>query len=235
VLQSPGIRSCWQVDGQWAGLHIGPFSASLDLLHPGAGLAEWHGLGDDSSAVRILAVEAPSFRPDQPAPLGEAFLRGNDLIAVYQEAAHWPVLVHGQWRALPTPEASEVLAAVELVVSVRTDRLEVRPELGVCAVLPAGETLPVEGLGCLIFRPRHRDWSYVEMAYPAESLVCESAQSDAVAGQARLRRGLFARPLEKGVLLRTRVRSVFVRRENDALVAATEYRALVCADPPLGT
>jgi len=39
--------------------------------------------------------------------------------------------------------------------------------------------------------------------------------------------------LEKGVLLRTRVRGAFLRREGDARLAAALYAAFAAADPPL--
>jgi hypothetical protein len=286
--------SPWHLDRHLAQLRIGPLSVDLDLLCLAAGLKNWHGLGQASTAIHILAVEAPMFpagerekgdgphlceAPSGPFrqmgtvpffPLVEAYLRGPDLIAVYRESSDWPVTLHGQWTAL-TPEApAQVLAAVELTLSVRTERLDARPELCVCGGLPAGDVFELsdpdsarfdpceprdaphsatsaEGPSCVLVRPHAGKWSYAEMVHPAATRApsggwsrsvpggSELTPAGAADGQVVLRHRLFERRLEKGVLLRTRIRGVFLPPENDALVAAAQYRAFACADPPLGT
>jgi len=45
---------------------------------------------------------------------------------------------------------------------------------------------------------------------------------------------LFARPLEKGVILRSRVRGLWVTRDRDVSVAAESYRRFAVSEPPLG-
>jgi hypothetical protein len=54
-------------------------------------------------------------------------------------------------------------------------------------------------------------------------------------GRVRIEHHLFAQALEKGVLLRARVRGVFLARDGDLQLAAEVYRAFAAAEPPLGT
>jgi hypothetical protein len=49
----------------------------------------------------------------------------------------------------------------------------------------------------------------------------------------RLRHRLLWQPLEKGVILRARVRGIFLPRQDDMRIAAACYRQFVVADPPL--
>ena len=51
----------------------------------------------------------------------------------------------------------------------------------------------------------------------------------------RIAHRLFRTNLEKGVILRARVRSVFLARRGDTAAAAQCYAAFATADPPLGT
>jgi hypothetical protein len=259
--------SPWHLDRHLAQLRIGPLSADLDLFCLAAGLKNWHGLGQASTAIHILAVEAPVFQAGDPL---EAYLRGPDLIAVYRESSDWPITLHAQWTALAPEALAPIVAAAELTLSVRTERLDARPELCVCGRLPAGDVFRLsdpdaarfdpceprdarlgaaasaDGPGCILVRPRAGQWSYAEMVHPAGTDLrsvpylpsvpgaSELTLAGAAEGQVVLRHRLFAQHLEKGVLLRTRVRGVFLPPENDAMVAAAQYRAFACADPPLG-
>jgi hypothetical protein len=189
------------------------------------------------------------------------------LIAVYRESSDWPVALHALWRVLTaegrlskasSEDPARFVAALEVTLSVWTERLETQPGLCVCGRFPAGDALflsdpgtarfepgkpfgppptatgSAEGPGCVLFRPRPGDWSYAEMVHPADFGGSELLQDDAAGGQLVLRHRLFARRLEKGVLLRTRARGVFLQRENDTVVAAAQYRAFASAEPPLG-
>lgn len=107
--------------------------------------------------------------------------------------------------------------------------------------------------GALIVRPSGIALSYVEMVHPADDLGTEWIDPTAPVGveagssfvsremgaaatpaAACARRRLFASSLEKGVLLRARVRGALVERDADADAAARLYEAFASADPPLG-
>jgi len=251
--------SLWRVENHLARLQIGPLQAILDLLNPAAGLSDWRGLGDALRAVHVLGIEAPSFPAGSQKVRGEAYVRGPDLMASFAESSDWPVCLHGQWKVPSGAEPPEVLAVVELIVSVRTELLDSRPELRVCSALAGGEvfrladsdaaafepwglagtaagrTLSAEGPGCLLFRPQSADVSYAEMVHPADFAGSELTQAEAPGGQVEIRHRLFVQRLEKGVLLRARVRGMFVAREKDAPLAAIQYRRFAGSEPVLGT
>jgi hypothetical protein len=208
-------------------------------------LVNWQGLGETAAAVRVLGIETPTFQAGGGDALVEAYLRGPDLIAVYRELPDWPIALQARWSGGWAGDRScGTLAIVELILSARTERLEARPELYVVSRLPLGDLLgvadagpPVEVAGpdWFLVRPRQGDWSYAEMAHPANLDGSEAVPPADPAGVVVLRHRLFAQRLEKGVLLRTRVRGVFQKSQNDAAVAAAEYWAFASADPPLGT
>jgi hypothetical protein len=234
-------------------------AARLDLTRPADGLLDiavgampWH-------ATRLLGVVVAPLPQDAADAPTESHVRGADLVVAYEASAHRPVRVDALWRAVAPAAGDQFLAAADLIVSVRTDLLDSRPELGVQSVLPAceivrltardpiaGEALPhpenapaafgrENGLGCLLFRPPGHDLSYAEMVHPADfqrdELHCGAPGSREV----RVVHQLFSMSLEKGVILRARVRGVFVPRRDDARIAAECYAAFAAADPPLGT
>ncbi len=238
--------SPWHLEHEVAQLRIGPLSAELDLRWPLAGLANWQGLGQSAAAVGVLGIETPTFLAGVRDALVEAYLRGPDLIAVYRELSGWPVMLQAQWTALtsdPAQDSAGPLATVELTLSVRTERLETRPDLCVVSRLPLGDLLavadaglPAETVGpaCVLAQPRQGDWSYAEMVHPADFGGTEAVPPADPAGVVVLHHRLFARCLEKGVLLRTRVRGVFLPRSDDFRQAAESSRVFFGMEPPLG-
>lgn len=255
---SPTSPSPWHLASHLAHLRIGRLGASLDLLRPAAGLADWHGLNSELPDFRILAMQLPSFRAGQPQALAEAYLRGRDLIAAYRATADWPVFLHATWRALPAGQPPGTLAAIDLIVTARTELPDARPAVSIRSVLPAAEvlrlseaqsaafepwgsgagparaTLPSDQPACVLFRPPSGHLSYAELAHPAEVAHSELTEEEGEGRQLAIRHRLFAQPLEKGVLLQARVRGLFVLRQNDASAVAMSYRAFVSAEPPLG-
>ncbi len=148
------------------------------------------------------------------------------------------------------------ILAIELLVSTQTSRLDSCPRLNVASELAAGEILrlidpqrreltPVAaqtskvtggGVNCHLFRLAGLPYSYIEMAEPA---AVESSTLDALGGgpsrQVRLCHRLFAERLEKGVILRARVRGVLVDRADDDTAALQHYQAFLRDDLPLTT
>ena len=136
--------------------------------------------------------------------------------------------------------------------------LDSRPDLAVQSVLAIRECLrlvnpaaprfqPVEvsqshaelawesGPGCLLFHLPQDDHSYVEMVHPADFQHDELASGPGGGLHVRASHRLFHDPLEKGVLLRGRVRGIFLPRCNDLAVAAQAYAEFAAEEPPLGT
>jgi hypothetical protein len=106
------------------------------------------------------------------------------------------------------------------------------------------------GLGCYRFPLADAEIDYVEIVHPADftssSLAaippadpgpapCSAPQSARMAGQMLLAHQLFVRPLEKGVILRSRVLGLFVPREAPQGNVAEYYRVFAAEAPPLTT
>ncbi|NIP86099.1 MAG: hypothetical protein GTO03_11250, partial [Planctomycetales bacterium] len=98
---------------------------------------------------------------------------------------------------------------------------------------PATSCGPETGPGCFLFRPADADFSYVEMIHPTDF---SSAQLSGGAGGgelAELRHVVIRRWMEKGVIVRARLRGAFVDRKDDTHRARRIYRDFCAAQIPL--
>lgn len=247
----------WQLENNHARLRREPFSARLDLLRPAEGLCQ---VGPEPAVfadAKLLGVEILSCVSGGTQPAIERHVRGDDLVVTYPESEAWQVHVDVLWRSPSLTQPDGVLAAVELIVSVRTQLLDSRPALRARSVLAADEMLrladasanrfrplvpkhtsrlgPAEGPGCLLFRRSGGRMSYAEMIHPAD--FHRDDLSGGVPGDPPLqvRHRLFPQGLEKGVILRARLRGIFCPRQDDTRIVADAYRAFASADPPLGS
>ncbi len=249
----------WELDHERACLRLERLSARLATARPDRGLydvrVETHAIGE----AQLLGLAFPSLAEGEARCSLECHQRGRDLIAAYPESSSWPVCVDIIWRAMSPTEAPDVLAGVDVIVSVRTALLDSWPELAVRSRLAAAEVLRLadvettqfESCGgvpgpqlvldaaagpCLfVFRMSDSPFSYAEMTHPADfqgTVLAPAAESPAIV---ETRHRLFAERLEKGVILRGRVRGVVVNRARDLQIAAACYAAFAAADPPLGT
>ena len=114
-------------------------------------------------------------------------------------------------------------------------------EFAVCSAPSDGQNAfePDSGPGCFLFRGAghlsHLDLSYLEMVHPAD-FRHSKLTGDAVTGGWRLEHRLFETALgglEKGVILRSRLRGMFIPRCEDQAIALAEYRRFVASEPPL--
>lgn len=78
------------------------------------------------------------------------------------------------------------------------------------------------------YRPAGRSWSYVEMTHPADCvrIIAQCERASVSWGF-----GLFGLDIEKGVILRGRVRAAFIPRHRDTDQATRLFRQFV-AEPP---
>jgi len=158
-------------------------------------------------------------------------------------------------------DKSEV-GAIDLQVSVQTDVLDASPRVSTRSVLacdrafrllsPRSAALklatidPAAGISlvpdgsptCLIFPLRGGEDMYVEMVHPADFRQCQISQRDE---NAIVEHCLFAeKDLEKGVIMRARVRGLLIRPSAAGegpveAIAAEAYARFVEAPPPLTT
>jgi hypothetical protein len=175
--------------------------------------------------------------------LEDCYLRGTDLVAVYTQAAQRSQRTQVYWRhkeMIATTNSAEKIFGVEMVVSVQTDLLDSLPELETQTTLVAKEVLqitdledltavslredrtllPDQGPCCIVLRLNDSQLSYVEME-PAQDF--RELRVRHTSDQVSLRHRLFPQRLEKGVILRARVRGLFVPRGNDLQSAADFY------------
>ena len=247
----------WQRTGHSVILQFGEMRAAVDLAQPRHGLGDPVVAGQNLATARLLGVATSPKANAADAGLIEDHVRGSDLAVAYEESEQPSMRVDVLWRATPPSAMDRFLAAVDLIVSVRTELLHRCCELSACSSVPSTEVLrlrdfttwtplspttttpvaicPEDGTGCLLLRFPGLDLTYVEMIHPADF------QHDTVGGNgpegpaSRITHHLFRTNLEKGVILRARVRGVFLSSRDDAKVAAQCYAAFAAAAPPLST
>jgi hypothetical protein len=244
----------WQLENDVARLRFPRVQAELALTAPDGGLGRISCAGSPIDGLRLLALTSPAARKTSSARLVESFARGGDLIARY---ADWPeVAMQAQltWRTA-SPFFANVLAAIELVVSVETSLLDSCPTMAIVTHVPAqaGLNLPVRGseafaeidrgqvpagtaaTGCYLFRLDNPRSSLVQAVHPVDAPTNRlEPLPDSTGGETNnylLRHELFAARLEKGVILRARVLAALIERESDEAAAKALYDAFL--DQPL--
>jgi hypothetical protein len=248
----------WQQSGQVARLHINDFSATVHLARPYDGLTEFVIADQRLANTHLLGVAASSITQAAVDPV-EAYVRGADLVVAYEASGLGPVRVDALWRATAPTTADSFIAALDLIVSVHTGLLDSHPELPAQSTLPQTEVLrlqklaptrwtplastcsapiaigPENGTGCLLFRIPDTDLSYVEMIHPADFERDELSHDKSGGNTLHIAHRLFCTHLEKGVILRSRIRGILLHRQADTDIAAQCYAAFAAGDPPLGT
>ena len=208
----------------------------------------------------LLGLEIPGFNSGNAASLVEHYARGGDLVAVY--CADAPETAARRYASMPCGgQSSRRQATNSWRPSIwwfgGTDLLQSRPAVVVQARTggernfsihsihppsskqvnlssPAELLLrPSDGPGCVLWRLCESELSYCEMIHPADFHEDEIVWKPLAGGSICLRRRLFPESLEKGVILRARVRGVLLPRQDDLRIAAACYAAFVAAEPPL--
>jgi hypothetical protein len=204
-------------------------------------------------AAHAVAGAAPAW----PAKVSEAYVRGPDLVATYEQAADWLFAPQIYWRVGAIDTAAGVLASMTLLVSLQTDLLDSRPRIDVSSDLAVEEAALVtpandgpsdvrwftagqqhtlgqrSGPGCVVCRLPGGGLSYAEIS-PANDFRRLVVGRDET-GSCHTRWELFSDFLEKGVIRRARIELVLLPRENDVQLAAKICRALAARPLPLTT
>ena len=84
----------------------------------------------------------------------------------------------------------------------------------------------------MLFRLPGKTFSYLEMADPVDSRCCRLTGHGH--GAVGLDRTLFAATLEKGVILRSRLRGILLEQAEDVRHARAAYADFIRSEPPLG-
>ncbi len=250
--------SIWHLDAAQAGLANSCLEARLDPAVPADGLTHTCVGGAVWPSASVLGFEWGPGEPIARDTLQECVIRGQDLMASYGETPEKPIRVEATWRYVPVAPGCGMLAAVELILTVCTSVLDSRPALFARSRMAAGEvfrlvdvsegrfspvdlpqasaaTASQESPACLVFRPEGKNTSYVEMVHPADFFGDEMGCPTGAEASVDVRHALFARPLEKGVILRSRVRGMWVARDGDLAASVEGYRSFAVSEPPLGS
>ncbi len=230
----------WRLDAQFANLRCGPLAASVDLFTPSQGLTGLRLHEQPLAGWQLLGVEIESLDAQTGATLVDHYQRGGDLVATYEQTPTRPFRVQVYWRAALLLLDGNELPAIDLLVSTQTNLLDSRPALTAASLAPKCETVEVASatqwdnvlLGRL-FRPAGLDVSYTELVHPADFRGAELTSLPD--GSQRLVTRLFRGALEKGVILRARVRGVFLPRNDDEAMSAAALADFTRQPPPLTT
>ncbi len=241
----------WRIDQTQASLSASGLSARVNLQQPDLGLADivWQGIPIPSA--RLLQVRRP--RTDVGQQLVDAYVRGTDLIAVYEARLNKAVATQLYWRCVE--HADLRIVGVELIVSVQTELLDDDPGLALISELPcvklfqaadrnvtdvtrvcltgADEPGRRAGVGLFLYSLGVGRGGYLEMVHPADFDTVE-IEPGAHPGILRSRFGLFEERLEKGVIRRARACGLLGLDACDSEAVAGEcYRRWLASESPL--
>lgn len=243
----------WQLRGSQASFGAGPLSVSLELDWPQRGLKPGKP-GHKGLYLGVGLMDPPdtAVPANCKIPVQDAYVRGRDLVAVYEQTPTRPYRTTLYWHALSPKSAPGALLAIELMVSVQTSLLDSQPTLEVRSALRTDEQLAADADGhfvvldsagaaesneaarCVLARLQGSDISYLEMLHPtafADSLIKPDGGKEM-----GLRHRLFCpAELEKGVILRARLRAIWLPRAGDSEAAAGYYRSFLASPTPLTT
>ncbi len=253
-------QQTWRLDGHIARFQVPQLQATVDVLRPAAGLQISFSQWRETPEWSLLRVSLPDREQDNATAGVDFFVRGGDLVATYEETPEHPLRAQIYWRALPiaelaTPAVEVPVAAFELIVSVQTHLLDKDPALSVESRLPKAavrhlidadaahfETpqaadgdiaiTPNGGAGCLVARISELSLVYAEMVHPADFYRIVAEWGD-YATEPSWTNHLFPQRLEKGVILRSRLRGLFFPAETSPSAIAAAYREFAASPPPL--
>ena len=135
--------SVWHCEPPLARLQLDSFQATLDATHPAAGLAHIALPSGQTLDANLLGLDVPLYRPEDAGALLECYAHGMDLVIAYQESALRPFRVDAVWRAIRPAPGDNFLAAVDLIVSVRTDLLDSQPAVMVQSAAAGDKTVTI--------------------------------------------------------------------------------------------
>jgi hypothetical protein len=215
------------------------------------------------ASTRLLGVRIPGFPATLPASwILDPYVRRGDLVATYQRPAPEHLRAQVYWcyverLAMGQTGLAADVNGLQAIVSLQTDRLDLRATVTVSHEVPTQECLgpedrlthefqpiPLE-CGSRTVRTKPSDEApllIVRPPQPAESLVLMAMPSDLVslsiersAETCCYQFQLFDEPLEKGVIRRAQLAAWFVPRDEDQAWARTLFDQFMSAPPPLTT
>ena len=258
-------QSVWRVDGDWAELCLPTASARFDWRRPAMGLTGLQADGRAVAGDGLLQVELADVTEPNAAAVecyergGDLVVTYGELPSRPLRAQLY--LRSGSHALAGASAAIELVASVQTSLLDSNSQLAVRSRLAAAAVwrltaagpsssadvawqrvaLQPGQSWAIDGqsgAGSFLLR-LPGEFSYAEFVHPLDFHQTTLTMQDPPGGsgwpQVQLRHELFARRLEKGVILRARVLGVLLPRAGDLAAALEHYQAFAASEPPLTT
>ena len=246
------------IRGQQAQLQTKQFSGTLDLTVPTSGLQQLCVAGQSLPKVQLLGVCLVNSSGDI-SEIHDHYSRNDSLIVRYGDSQQDRQQVQFQWHCI-NPQAGHVTAGLELIVSFEAPILTQLPAWTTTSQVSLQHTYcsgkdaqqpwkplaeistatnqdPSSTKNCsrmFLCRFPEQNLSYVEMIHPQESsLTILPDQKNSPIGTARWGVRMPGDYLEKGVILRKRVRGIFLPLERDEILAWETYQQFLALAPPL--
>ena len=232
-------RTPWTIHHNTAKLSLDKLNAEIDLARPDLGLAGIQWAGKSLANWSLWQIEW-----DTKGPPSDAYVRENDLVATYERTSEQPLRLQIYWRALSNEQAPPNTAqphastarphatGVEMIVSVQTELLDLDPRMRLTSRVANAECHATPN--CVLCRPREGKTTFAHLVHPGD-LSQVRLSSDAKENVTLIQTTLFARQLEKGVILRSRLRAYFMERANDEAVVRQLAELFAATEPPLTT
>jgi hypothetical protein len=249
----------WRIVEGVAHLSTPALTGLVDVRHPSRGLHCVCLNGGELPGMQALGVDLGASE-DASTRLADVYVRQGDLVATYSPSPTSPLRVQAYWRILEDEERPYGLTGLGLEVSVQTPAWETAAELAATTELLAsgmrslawaesitgsataecaeiGETTSRTATGgCLFFDGATAGTAYAQMIHPADFYGHSIERSGGdTSGRFRVVHRLFGQRLEKGVILRARLRGVWWTQPAADADLAGCYEAFVTARLPLTT
>ena len=228
------MPATWSISGSVASWPHADGGGQIDVAAAGRGLEIQAASGGRDA---VLGVNLSS--------LADHWLRGADLVATYEPDDPRRLRSTVMWRSHGRHEG---IASWEVVVSAQTSLLETEVAVEVWSDIAADSLLCLSGSNAPCWRPiapgealpesaaailaRRAGSSCLVAVHPADARRIDIEHS---AGRCGVTCRLFAAPLEKGVLLRSRVVAAIGPERNDEAWADRVLQAFAASPPPLTT
>jgi hypothetical protein len=241
----------WSIEGSGANLKCGMLDGYAGCTPHGSNFVLWKWNGRPGEGIFVHASAGPRTGPE-PCEIDELYVRGNDFIGNYSVAGPHRIAQQVYWRASEDRASSSV--AIELILSIRTELLDSKPELCVTSYFPGAMLYHTCDLSearvekvqasatfertssaahLFIFRSVSLGLMYAQMVHPSD-FVSAKISFDGTQ-PLFLDATLFPERLEKGVIRRGRVGGWFLPAENDLQTAVELARRFVDEELPLTT
>ena len=243
------MSSSWQLVEHQVKTPFAGGEGILDLERPEEGF-QWQGPQQES--LQLLRFRDAARDEPFEFPV-EAYVRKEDLVINYGSRKMLPFDLQVYWRRQSYPAQAADFNALEWILAVQTDSLDNQLQLvtsttGLAAreilhlplesaknvepVESASELCAAESTGCVLVRLG--EISYIELIHPQDFLTVQVIRTEATSAFT-MNRTIFDCPLEKGVIVRARLRGLCVPRAEDVALLRDAYQRFIHDALPLTT